>query len=233
MGTIWTQPDADYSADAIAYAAPVDGAAYLNFFENSKSVRRNLASGEPWASVVGNPPVVGGLVYFSGGQNYVQTTVADLAEATILLVAGMPSTATGNVFIVSTNGAGGGVGSSVWYDCDNGLIKTGGARSGGAVPIASLSTAPTTFNFFAARFDATRHRIDMPRTGANNSAGGVAAARQTANGFYRIGSDYVAATGPQVITPFVAIIPRYLSDAEVTAFYNRVKRRQASLGRLI
>lgn len=233
MGTLWQNPGDDFSADAVAFVPPVDGPRFWNYFDSQRNQRRNLAYDEPWGAVVGSPPSYSGFTAFNGGQNYVRTTVEDLPEATFCAVAGLPTAAAGNIFVISTNGAGGAVGSSLYLNGDTAFIASD--RAGGT-PVASAPISATQFTFICGRFSATQQRIDIPKTGASGVAtvpSGNAGNRSLVSAFYRVGSDYLQANGPTINIPQACIYARYLTDAEMAALYRRVKQRMAVLGLVI
>ena len=235
MGVLLTVKNADFAANAIAFAAPVtEGLEFWNYYTDPTKVGRNLVPGKAAPSIVGTPGAGANFVTLSNNVNYLVTGLTDQAEVTMLTVARVNAGAAAGSFkyMIGNYSSGGTapLGSNLYFVNNSAnTLATLCSRNNGTSDIAVAATltpanSGSTFAFYAARMGASYLRIDDKTRGLNASAS-TANPRSTPSGNpYRIGgAGTTTGTGGVTDMAFAGLYSRTLTDAEIEAVYQRVK----------
>ncbi len=248
MGVKIIIKDADFSADATSYIAPVPaGLQYLNFFGgNQKNLTRNLAPGKAAGVLVGAPGVAANSANFSYLERLIKTGVSQTNDVTLIAVA-TPPTEIANIWrhLISNFGrdnATGGVkfGISLAFKLDSPDVR----GTLGLLPVTPPGTSTSSGNTAAitlgaplcsvVRADAATRTVTVSNktTGQTRAATYAATLKPELNGEFYIGSavDLRSDSVGDFGISFAAIYNRALTDEEITKIYTSLKSFYASRG---
>ncbi|WP_431281674.1 hypothetical protein ACQW02_20015 [Humitalea sp. 24SJ18S-53] len=234
MATLIRVPGADFSANALGFLPPVaDGLQGWWYFGGTLAQSiRNLAPGGVDATATGSPAVSTGHISCIGNSVYLNTSIPETAELTILIAlrsfATFANTAN-EVMPLSTYGSNGGAG--FW------LAKSGASvgpigilrahsfvDNAGAylqVPASITEANLSTWKFASMTVDDGVGTNVYDQTGGLTAAGTSALARKIVvpPRTFRIGSSYNTSFQGGVDLAFAAIYSRVLTLAERTSVY--------------
>lgn len=216
----------------------------LSFFDTSlgKSVR-NLAPGKPDLTVVGAPSVTSTKVGITSNANYFQTSCAETAACTLIVVAKMTSAGTGTSTrpmligtyqdVASASGYGTNIlaiSTASGIQATAGLTDLSGARQNWlASPDVSpgMSPAITSWNFLYSIVNTTTIKAGTKTGTAVNKTdsdpNGTTYPRVVSGRNFRIGAVYNTSYGGTADIAFAAIYSAALTDANITSIHTWAK----------
>ena len=237
MATIIRVAGADFSANPVGFMPPVAAnlLAWHYLGGDLTNSARNLAPGGANATVVGSPTVETSHLRCSSTA-YIQSTIEDESDCTLIAVAKMPSG-----FTFSTAAAGGWMVSAFGTNGTGMYLKKSGTAEPASVPrvvgyysIAGTPTyqqvdAPTTTNvsanwhMFIGKFvGGTGATMTNKTTGQTNTVSSAEAKYNLSGNLFRFGASAGGVVDP-IDMAFAAIYGRALTGTEETAVYLAVQ----------
>lgn len=250
MGIAITAAGVDASENAIGFILPIDmtGLEYLNYFGGDATrTARNLADGGDPGIVVGSPTYDASDTLFTPGTNYVQTTVTETADKTIIAVVNPQADANGTIcgnyrgnrvgdagvlvfsnamYYQSTTGGDGKV-TPLWQD--GGWNETPGSASSSVAISIGNSMDVGSWYCLAGRTASNVRKI-FNKTTSQSATSGTTTTVDIASSTYQVGSmpNSAGFTSPPKIA-FLCIFNRALTDSEIDTMYTTVKAYLAGL----
>ncbi|GGJ14327.1 LamG domain-containing protein [Neoroseomonas lacus] len=239
MATIIRVSGADFAANPVGFMPPVSDALQSWHYLGGSLAQsaRNLAPGGADALVSG-APVVNAAFLTCDLSGYLQTSVPDNGDCTLLAAVKMPADFSfGSASAWCISGYGGGLtGPALFYGASG---ASPGARMGaiGAYSVAGVSTfkqalSPGVADGTTWRFFTATHKGGVGLTVSNITNGTSGTTAQTEAVYpnpsrtFRIGAGYLGTAVPLDLS-FAAIYSRALSGEEQTSVYDAVKAYMA------
>lgn len=218
----------DFS-DSLDYDFPVQGAVYWNLFTTPGAIGRNMVPNMPAPVVVGAPAFVSGYARMDGGDAWVEPSVPETAEMTLISLARAVDAADTNesrVAFISNHGgptlATGGAGimsSSATLTHMFASVDNSGAQQ---AVYANIGYDPNTWAVRALRISATQVIGDDLTHNLRNTANYILPRAVSANAL-RIGGGRSGGWQGTSDHRAAAIFPFKISDDQLGAIYARVK----------
>lgn len=245
MGIILRTKNTNFESTALSFLPPVsDGLEYWGYYPSAERAARNMAPGKPNAVVVGAPVYGAGFATLSGSA-YVQTSVPDLPNMTLVSVF-RAATDVRSVLIASGPTAsraapfsGASWGSSLYSDggaSGDGLLVVkanrshfdGGSGTTAAVTAERSISASSSWRAFAGVYDGALKRVSLSDLATGSPAVALATPPNDVVDLsavtYRIGSAYGAGLGVAATDiAFSAIYSRPLSEQELADVYGHAQ----------
>ncbi|WP_339112768.1 hypothetical protein [Thioclava sp. GXIMD2076] len=222
------------ASKSLDFDLPFDDIAYLNFFEDSDLIERNLGTGA--AAVTSGTATVGsGYVSLTGSEGFLQTDAVETEEMTIISVSRAVSIGTGAArplyisnYASSTLGNGG---TSIYA---NGTAVVTGAtylnNAGATANVSSsLAATPQNWSMKALRVDAESLLMEDFTTGLSGSQA-ITYARDLNANPYRIGWGYATSFDGNSDHASACIVNRRIADDELNEIAALMRRRAALFG---
>lgn len=246
MGILIRVKNASFENNAVAFVPPVaDGLEYLNFFSGgATNVARNLAPNKPNGALVGTPVYQANSTVFSGQTAYIETSVSDSPEMTMIAVARAVADSTAHI-ISSFSGprangvAGTSYGKTMWFtNPTNGdgwvQIQTVQGRWDGVAGSLALNTISGTLPINVNQWVAVTGLMGINSNQMRNNTTGHVDTDPTqlqtdpTSMKLRIGSATIASGSAEIA--FAAVYNRLLSTDEVEKVYSFIKSYYARRG---
>jgi len=199
---------------------------------SAAKLTRNLATGTAEGVVVGTPAISAASTRFTGNSNYINTQIDDTTAMTVFAIFKRPSGWSGDAMVVSNNGVGAAIGSSLWLFA-NGNVGLAAARDNGSggqtSAVAQITPAdPTAWGLVVAEGGSVNKITNI--TTSQTASSGVSAARITAPSKLRIGSSYNASHTGQIDVMVCVVIPRVLTTLETDSVIAQLRAYAAKYG---
>jgi len=240
MAALLFKTTEDLESRATDIKLPVmTGLEVCSFFDTSlgKAVK-NLAPGKPDLTLVGAPTVADNRVGVTSNSAYFQTSCAETATCTLIVVARLTSAGTGTStrpMLISTYQdavAASGFGANILSISTSSGYQASAGLTDSAVParqnwLASPASGvtPTDWNFIYSIIDTTSISSGAKfssgsATATDNTPSGVSFPRVVSGRNFRIGGSYNTGYGGTADLAFAAIYSSVLTGAEVTSIYD-------------
>lgn len=238
--TNWASPKAELS---IPFAGPWEG--YFSFGINAATSVRNLISGKPALSVIGNPSYGENYIELTGAQvAYLATSIKNSEDMTIVASV-MPMTDASSAVVSNyqsqrADGTGLCIGTQLGFDTNTPADGNVQATFNHGVLVSGVSTgarantpdAPIgTWNLISGRVkNSTRARTVNNLTTGTSGVNSPALNPADLGDFLRIGSAYNSQFGGAVRICEVAIFSGYLADSDFAALIKLMRSSAARKG---
>lgn len=209
--------------DKLDLPLPNGGVASIFLVQAGYNLTHNYATGATDGTQTGSPSTTGGFANFVSGASFIDTAITETAAMTYFIACKSSATGADNAnrpYFMGTYGANSKIGAGIWMS--NASNISCGAQHGGSSVIAAIAHDYTQPALISGRFSESKTTIKNHYTGVSAEAP-TAVARTVNAAKIRIGSGYVDFGGASNIY-FAAIIPSYLSDADLEAVAAAIKQ---------